>query len=558
MLNAEDEKLFREWEANHLDQHHQKLPLWQCDPGEAMFAALALHDSIMLMEALAAGVGGMPQAPTESVIHSGPQVKAIQEGVSQALRWLLPRLPSTGVQPTSDDRIVGVASEFVSFAQQYVHLSDLHKLYGRSLAEVRIERTPPSVTFTVQEAPGATPPGMAMAESTALQAQHVLAQRPESYKSLFKALTQLSTTPRQGRLELSDLSRSITSANVDLAMKPAMPDLPEISPNTQFNGFTLGQFDRVWAGLWLWSFIVQLDYVRRVISREKQHEVWPTQVNRTVEVVSVLSRACGVDPTTTERILRTLALDSRIPAPDIWLQPLVFGNDTVAWSARTFIVSRPRRNLLRLLARTGQSNEVADAVGQLAAPTANRFAAKLQKYGFVVATGINISNASEAGEMDLVAWSKAARNQLLVVECKGSLPPDEVAEVKSITDTANSAKGQLLRCFRILDGIDAVAMNKKCPAIPWREITSRVGLIVFYDGTPDHGYSHKDFPVTDLPTILRGMRSRDFNSPMHLANAVRSGSTWEYLQEVGQHFEDVVVEGVTYRIPVAEVENTRG
>jgi len=556
MLSAEDEKLFRQWEVTHLDTHHERLRLWSHTGDEAGFAVLALHDSLLLDEAVAAGAGPWHAASTASVIGSAPKIHAIQEGVSQALRWLLPRIPPAGVRPVLDEGLYKLASEFVDFGEQYVHLSDLHKLYGKGLADVHIERTPPTVTFDIQEVDGATPPITAFVERIANQSRHVLAQDSTPYHALSKTFSAYSTAPRNGRLELVNPARSITSTNVELALKRGVPDLPEIVASTPLPAFTVGEFDRVWAGLWLWSFIAQFDYVRRAIAGEIKHAIWPTQLNETAEVITVLSRACGLDSLVVERILRTLALDTRLPAADLWLQPLLFGTATMAWSVRTIMVSRPRRNLFRLLARTGYSDEVAEVVGQLASPTATRLAAKLKKYGYVVEMSINVSNSSKSGEVDLLAWSKMARFELLVVECKGSLPPDEVAEVASLTKTATHAKEQLRRCLALLAS-SGPALMKKYPSIPWLEIQTRVGLIVFYDGTPDHGYSHEEFPATDLPTILRGMRSRDFKSPSHIATAVRSGSARAHSCEFNRGHNDVSVDGVTYRIPFSEIENSR-
>ena len=555
-LTSDDEQVFREWERKYLDKYHESLPLWSVTPGNSIFGLLALHDSFILAESVSALLSSSRKHMTQSMVMRDPMVRSMQEGVSQAMRWLVARDASVGAVPIDQDGLVNQAYEFVSHAEKYVSLSDLHKMYGRGLADVEVSRSPATVTFSVPSVHGAHSGVETAARMSILQARNSAARNTPARMNVLNALAGCPARCVEGRIVLDDPGSAVTSQNVEAIQAIAINDMVEISGSTRLADFDLCQFDLIWTCLWIWSFCAQENYVKRALRGDRQSAMWPTQVNRTEDVVRVISDATAVPRDTVQSVLYRMAFDSRLPSPDLWLQPLIFNGSrsVIGWSARLFLVSRARRNLLKLLARVGFSDQVANAVGQLADPTAERLVSKLKKYDFAVKCNLEVSACGESGEIDILAWHRKARSELLIVECKGALPPDEVAEVAAISQLAGAAKAQLEKCIRILQRTDPGVLASRCPNVPWREITSIHGLIVFFEGVPGQDFSNDPFPATDLPAIMDGASSSMFRSPSRLVSSLGADAWQGRVRAVSRGFDEIDLGQVTYRVPFAEVE----
>jgi hypothetical protein len=142
-MNETEERLFREYEKR-LDEYHKSLSLWARRRPEAVYAVMGVLDAAYLLL--------RPPAVTEDFAQ---QYKALEEGVSQALRWLT-SLGIMNVRSTADRDVHEEAGRFCMHASDYVCIADFHIACGRDWAVAHVDPSLHTVTFDAIEGPGPT------------------------------------------------------------------------------------------------------------------------------------------------------------------------------------------------------------------------------------------------------------------------------------------------------------------------------------------------------------------------------------------------------------------
>jgi hypothetical protein len=513
-------------------------------------------DSMILVEAIAA-LAPTAFAPDHfSINYASMKLKDMQEGLSQSLRWLRSRSDWAGALPIADSKGIEAASHFLQHAADYVHLSDMHRLYGQGLASIRVQEDLSTVTFDVSPIAGGTHPATSTVESTLLQAGFQSSQDRSEGKELFRRAEVLEFDEIDGRVRMRNPLDFVNQVNATIAKRLITTDFRVLPENADLGICTLSELDRFWISLWQWSFATQYAYVKRARQGTPQEKIFPTQVCDRKQFVDVMAAASDIERKVVERIVDALTFGMNQKSPDLWLQPLLVHGSNVAWGARTVLTGRYRRNTLRLLARGNYSNQIASLVGSFETGMMDRLKKRFEKSGYVVFCGRPIAHASDRGEIDVLAWNATTPGELLMLECKGALPPDEVNEVKELTGYANAAQEQLCRCERILRAMSTDEKSRQFPGIAWSNVKSVHPVVVFFEGSPDHSYDHTKVPAIDLRAIMSGMRSRDFKSPSRF-HAASVAAPWMANIKVGRtEHRDIVIGPITYRVPFAEIDQT--
>jgi hypothetical protein len=129
--DEETERVFRKFEREVLDKHHETLALWSRDRSAAVYAALAQFDCFAILSLFG--------PPAMSGVGATQILKNLEEGLAEALRWLHNGDPQIDLTPTDDPKIIEEAGEFCRSAGKYVDIADFHKMYGRGQVEVEVD-----------------------------------------------------------------------------------------------------------------------------------------------------------------------------------------------------------------------------------------------------------------------------------------------------------------------------------------------------------------------------------------------------------------------------------
>jgi hypothetical protein len=283
----------------------------------------------------------------------------------------------------------------------------------------------------------------------------------------------------------------------------------------------------------------------------------PTQCVNRSHATTALSRSLGLPEATVGRIVDRLAFDTRTNSPDVYQQPLFTNQQKLAWSPRVVAHSRGRRNLLKLMARSGYSDQIANIIGRLEISTIDRLRTRLCKAGYSVRSDLPVRSSAERGQIDLVAWHPQAPTEILIVEVKGCLPADEVNEVDGTTEDARAGQAQLEKVCRILEYLRLRDQHSYGQTIPWPRVRTMCGLVLLYEGTTNSNYSHAVIPCVDLAVFLNQVRSSDIRSPARIVARCREKPWLNELRSQPDEWHSVTIADVTYELPIYKNEVTR-
>jgi hypothetical protein len=196
-------------------------------------------------------------------------------------------------------------------------------------------------------------------------------------------------------------------------------------------------------------------------------------------------------------------------------------------------------------------NAAANIIGGREGPMLKELGLLLAKRGgYDYKLNRKVASADETAEIDLLAYSRKAPTEVLLVEGKAILAVDDVAEVHAATEQFNSAKEQLERTARILSTMPRQEKSSLFPFVDWSQVKSYHTLVVTPDSNPLSSFDEQEVPVITLELIRTQLRKRDFKSPWAICNACRRR---DWLKPFALDGEDlylgVTVGSVTYELP---------
>lgn len=547
------EAAYRVWETTILDVAHTLHPFWVRSRGEALLSLLAGNDCMAVVETVVAqrqfesGTVGFDPAQAQ-------KLKSFEEGFCQACRWVMTKDDDTApIRGSLSADLIQQAMEFTFSAAEYVDIADMHIARERGLLDIAVDAGARIVRFVPRQTPGGFSAMTGMQEQVLAASGYarsfVYGPTTDAFDSVGMAMNNTPVRVVNGHIEIVDFN-SLWTPEVLQASRRILPeDLPELKSIESLGDFTIGDLDAVWAAWRAWAWCLMHHFLRLAGSGRRQETVLPTQLHPTADLIDRLAAGSLRSASIVRSIIKTLTLDNRTARPDITQQPVVvFGNDC-AWSPRFIGRSRYLRNTLKLLARGGQSDLVANLMGTVEGPMLRSIGERLAKSGYSWKKNVPINAAKERGDIDLLAWNSRFPKQVLVVEAKGVLPPDEVNEIAGATKSALHAQSQLARVFRILKNMDEHARIQKFPFVPWQEVPTCFGLVVLYDGAPSNIYSHTTLPCVSVPVLKGLLRSSDFQSPLRIVEACKQ-KRWLEGTEVLDEWEKRTIGGITYELPM--------
>lgn len=276
----------------------------------------------------------------------------------------------------------------------------------------------------------------------------------------------------------------------------------------------------------------------------------PTQVVRRDEFLRSIETISKLSAATVERILDRLKVDRRTNKLDMYLQPLLCGDESVAWSVRCVQMSIWQRNLLKLMARTPAHKATADdIIGGREKSLVAGIADRLQRKEWTLITNRCLP-AGEDGEVDLIGWNWSYPSEVLVIEAKAMLQADDPNEVRSATREMRRAQTQLQRIISTLSSLPNNAMESHFPQMECDKVTYWFGVVMTPEGEPGFDYDHSVFPASSFATLLRRLSPKDWRSPSRLRRAMVDRK-WQAEVRAGTvKYEPFELAGITFEAPV--------
>lgn len=540
-----DEQLLRRYEAI-LDEHYRTFLLLRRQPEEAIYALLAAFDSFELADQM------IPPDLTNPA--SVQRRKGVEEGLSQAMRWLF---SPVDVRPTDKNEIIAEAGEFTGYASQYVDIADTHKMYGRKQLLITVDADRKNVRFF--SAPSGAP---AEAMLGLVEDTEELRQRQEDRErrqsiavkqAAVAVLAQLRYQARSGRILIDDLAPLNMAGIRDMVSATRSEDEPFLSTACDLVGFTVGEYDSFWDALVRWSYCVIQIYLKVALSQgEDDGTHMPTQVMAYDDFIKGMVLLSGLPEETVKRISERLTYDQRTGSPDIFQQPLIRGPNTIAWSTRLILRSKYRRNMLKLMARTSSlSDHTSTIVGTREGPMLQAFADMFATHGYRCKLDTEIVATTEEGQIDLLAYHPSFPNEVLLVEGKAFLGVDEINEVASATaEMIDKGQPQLRRVIQLLKKIPLAQKQTLFSFVEWDKVESYYGLVVTPGTEPNDRYDHSSIPAISLPVLRLRLKDEDFQSPKKLWEICRDRPWFTSWRGYKETYRSIPIADITYELPM--------
>ena len=542
-------KAFRQLEAE-LDAHHQTLPFFNAAPETGCYALLAAFDGLYIVEPYIT-----PQTHFDVCIMQDR--RSYEEGLSQALRWLLGENATIDPVPVQDDEAIERGFRMIKYAGDYYQIETFHVMLGKGWVDVTVDLEQKRVRFEVSADRNVRKTMAGYEEGFGKpQIPHHGAIRDEfsaAFRSAKPHIDALKHELRDGRIVLLDLAQ-LNHPTIVAQQTFFQIEFEDIPSDADLAGFTVEEFQGYWRALNRWSRCVVHLYLNKTFGGVNQRECMPTQCVPKDEFLSGISLLSGLKVGKTQIITDRLSWGGSLRRPDILLQPLIVGPRTVSWSPRVIDASRYPRNMLRLMAKMGgPTKKIADnLIGQREVPAASRlgaFMAAKKRRRWQYKAGKTIKGGGKEGQIDLLAWTPERPEELLLIEYKATLEVAEVHEIGDATILMQEGQEQLRRCIEILGLLTPEEKKVVFPFVPWDRIKAMYGVVVSSGGNPSEKYDHSRFPAVTRDAFLTKLRSNDFLRPSRLWSACRERNWLEHFDDCEFGEIEIRIGDLTYFVP---------
>jgi hypothetical protein len=545
------EEIFRKYEEA-INNYYKTHPLMTYPLDEAVYACLSIVDGIILTFL------PMMQKP-EITVGQGGFLRGIFEGVSQAVKWLLNDMEEISVSSTSDFDLINTAGEFVKFAKDYVDVADFHKMYGRGQVNIEINISTSTVTF-IRVSDTGLGPVLAFYEQMKWQnnlAQQSIASANHSKIAQFNhVFRNIDYNLIDGRISDISFPDNILSIIPGMANQHFDFELIQVDPKTDFGGFILEEYILFFKSVATWSSVAFGIYLHLAFSGTKmQNECMPVQIVNRKSFTDTITRLAHLEKDTVDNILNNLTCN-RDQNPDILVKPFIANDSIVAWSPSFFLQTRPLRNMLKGMARSGgRKKRLADnIIGEREKALNLMVAQRFNEHGYQFAIGRDISSDNENTDIDILLYHTTFPEQVLLIESKAFLAVDEINEVHQATKEMQHGQEQLQKAIRILQKMPVERKNEIYKFADWDRVQSYYPVVITSDAEPNALLDPDKVPAISYNTLTNRLRTRHLKSPFLFWNTCKK-RPWlsKEIKENKRVYQDIKIGAITYRIPMQAI-----
>lgn len=525
-----------------LDEHYKTLPLWNEDPGRALFALLAAHDSLYLPLAL----GANPTADRK---------KLAEEALGQSLRWILHN-PSRNISVKTrvGQDAISVAGKFRKHAADYVLIADMHKMHERGLISFSVHEDGRLVRFSAEPKNDLRTEFDGLIEGWQTRTANAPASDLHSRQMRFEdAFRRIGCLPKNGHICMGDFSPEALIAVWSRLEIACRPETMPLDSDADLGGFRVRELRNVCRALQCWSYVCLVAYVKAFRSRIRQDLCMPTQYVSREVLVARISKASGMSGEIVAKVIERL---THYPGSslDPLLQPLIYTRGGLVWSAWWMVESSHERNALRVMAQTPTLKPLADnLIGGRENRLTEAVLSEFIAYGYRGKRHTVIAAGGSSGEIDLLLYNESVPKEVLLVEVKAGLAPDEINEVHNATVMLEHAQGQLVKCLGILDCAHREALESWFPFVDWDKVTNKFALVVSADSDPNTRIDSSQIPAISFAVFKSQLETDDYQSPAAVVHACKE-RRWLAGLKLSMHgYERLDIGDVSYEIPSMSV-----
>jgi hypothetical protein len=546
LTGAAADRLLREWERTPLDVHHTTLSLWHHRRDVAIQAVLAGYDFYGLLEYIDAARSGWT-APRR--VPSDRQNRlTLADGCAEACRWLL-LSPNLVASPISDYRaLLREAAQFLAHGRRYAVTFDSHVSYSRAMCTARTDPDGRIVQFDYNYQEGSLPAVTSLFETA------IGAARPdlpvEAGQSAVARLRQIEWAPVNGQVVIRD-PRSIWSWWPS-PIQGRFSALRRLHLPRPLDGPSM---ERYLDTLKMWSETVEAIAFDFTIHNGRDKYVSPTPIYRRRWFIDAMQRASGLAADEVVAITDYFSLQPGHAHRALYYRPLVGDTQWIGWSTR-MLTRFDENEALRAICRTPATARTAETfIGERERDLVARLSHRLQQQGYVCVSHRSLRARDEFGEVDLMAWTRGAPNELLLIEAKAALAPRTRQEMHNAGDEIVRAQAiQLPRIERILSALGHSDLRRLSTDVDWSAVKRRIGLVVPLHAGFSHNVRHDVYPVLPSNVAFAALSQSDWETPTSLWTAARL-RPWLHAQvkvRPDVHLE-VRIGDVRYRSPAVQM-----
>ena len=513
LMNDAEEKLFRKYEKQ-LDEHYKTLPFWSFSRPHAIYSVLTIPDAVFLVPMM---VPGRPQVK----LGLAQCFKQAEDGVSQALRWLT-NDGFTGVKSVADHDVINQANVFTKFASDYVDIADFHRMYGRGLVSVHIEGSLKTATFEIKDGPGQSDVYAQweqvrdQSKRGQLFASEMMEKNPYEAKRIIEDIEYFL---KDGCIQLEEFPENIVASTRDLFAHRCYELLP-LPGDSEMLGFTMDEYWRFIDAITVWSCIAFMKYVRCVWGGVPQHKCMPTQIVEKSKFVERMAFISRLSFAVIQEILTRLTYNPS-PKAEILLTPFLCGENTVSWSPAIIMKYRHERNLLKIMTRgCSKMKNHADTInGARDKPLCQLIAKEFEQQGYQKKLDTPIAAKGDNTDIDVLVYQTKRPDEVLIIEAKALISPDEINEVSEASKSIRYAQDQVRRAKKILAAMTVAEKTQKFKFVNWKRIKKVYGVVIANDAEPHSTIDNKEIPAITLSCLRTRFCKRELKSPSRFWDA---------------------------------------
>ena len=421
-MNKNATDLIRKVEREVLDTYHRTFALLRRSQKVAIVNLLRIHgNSLREMRRSYA-------ASTDTAIIT--RLNALTAGTTQAIRWALTETEANGDNYTvATPQLDRETMDLWVWATNYMSLAADHIAWSRGVLAAAVDENTRTISFhPSRDYDHSFFIGQLF--SWQKQFEYFLTSAPApALAALYREWTRRMRRDESGIHIPPDFATRIRPMGTLLEWARSRI-LPEIDAESDFAGYTLREFCRVYAVLWTHAFCIcafEDAYDQRY---GETHDLGSSCFTMPAkEAYEWLARGCDLSKTIVSEIVKDLAFNHASIHSSFAFQPIVMTSDQwVVISPRVFMTTDPYRMLSGAL-QSGKRRHCYEAIANsLEASRVEQIANAFSTRGFTVAQKHRLSSNRRTGTPDLVVYSDGD-NELLLIEYKHSISPPEPAMV---------------------------------------------------------------------------------------------------------------------------------
>ena len=155
----------------------------------------------------------------------------------------------------------------------------------------------------------------------------------------------------------------------------------------------------------------------------------------------------------------------------------------------------------------------------------------------------------------MLLYHPKKREEVLVVEAKALIAPDEINEVHEANQAIVCAQDQVRSAINILTAMPIEVKQRQFKYVQWAAVRRLYGVVVTSDAEPHSMIDSSEIPSITYTSLRWRFRSQDYRSPERVWTTC-IGRPWQSdeIQEHPSEYRDITVGDLTYRLPVAAVD----